>query len=161
MFRKILVPLDGSPLAEAVLPQVRELARCNNAEIVLLRVATFPLFDYSITDPRLIIELRENAEAEASSYINAIAADLKGEGFQVTAEVGEGMVADAIVSLAESLQADLIAMSTHGRTGIQRLFLGSVANRVVHESRIPVLLIRPENVERSEGEAETHEALKV
>lgn len=161
MFRKILVPLDGSPLAEAVLPHVRELAHCHNSEIVLLRVATYPLFDYSITDPRLILELRENAQAEASSYINSIAADLKREGFKITTEVVEGAVAEAIVSLAESAQADLIAMSTHGRTGIQRLFLGSVANRVVQMSKVPVLLIRPQNIERAEGEPEMRATLKV
>jgi nucleotide-binding universal stress UspA family protein len=150
MFRKILVPLDGSPLAEAVLPYVRELALCTNSEIVLLRVATYPVYDYSVTEPSLIIGLRENMLAEASSYINNLASALTRDGFNVTSEVAEGPVVEAIVSYVASVSADLIAMSTHGRTGIQRMFLGSVANRVVHESTVPVLLIRPQNAEREE-----------
>lgn len=147
MYKKILVPLDGSPLAEGVLGQVRELARCDDADIVLLRVTSYPLYDYTLTDPMLVVQLREAAEAEARSYLDGVTATLRAEGFRVTGEIREGPVAEMIINVAINLKADLIAMSTHGRTGLSRFILGSVANQVLHVSKVPVLVIRPEKAE--------------
>lgn len=143
MFKKILVPLDGSELAESVLPQVRALAECAGGEIVLLRVAVVLAEAYLFADPRVTVNIRDNSETEAQSYLWGKAAELKREGFNVTTEVGAGPVGETILNFAENIHADLIAMSTHGRSGLLRLVIGSVADEVMHNSHVPVLLVRP------------------
>lgn len=142
MFKKILIPLDGSELAESVLPHVRALAECTGAEIVLLRVAIVPAEAYLFADPTVTFNIRDNTEAEAQSYLLGKAAELKGAGLKVTAEVGVGPVGQTILDFAKNIHADLIAMSTHGRSGLPRLVIGSVADDVMRNSHIPVLLVR-------------------
>ncbi len=143
MFKKILVPLDGSELAEAVLPQVRSIAQCTGAEIVLLRVATAPTYEYATPDAGMMEQVRQQITEEVAEYLGHVARGLKEQGFTVTAEVGRGPVADTILNCAEGLRVDLIAMSTHGRSGVARWLIGSVADRVVRASPVPVLLVRP------------------
>ncbi len=144
MYKKILVPLDGSPLAEAVLPHAQALAKSEGAEIVLLRVAVTP-------DPNLFHrdstaegrQITDAIEKEALDYMKIEVAKLQNEGAKVTAITRDGTIPDTILEVAEETHADVIAMSTHGRTGIQRLLMGSVAEDVVHDSHIPVMLIHP------------------
>lgn len=152
MYHKILVPLDGSPLAEGILGQVRELARCMDSDIVLLRVTSYPLYDYTLTDPMLVVQLRESAQAEAQSYIDEVTARLRAEGFRVQGEVREGPVSEMVINVATNLNADLIAMSTHGRTGLPRFILGSVASQVLHASPVPVLIVRPDKLREEKRE---------
>lgn len=135
--RKILVALDGSPLAEGVLPQVKELTRSLDSETVLLRVAIIP--HLSGTDP---IELERRAMEEAGSYLEAKRRDLGAEGFKVETAVRSGEAAEQILEQAEAFGVDLIAMVTHGRSGLKRWLLGSVAEKVLHGSDVPVLLYR-------------------
>ena len=142
MYTKILVPLDGSELAEAVLPHVKTLARADT-EIALLRVALYPMYDYVFSSPSIAATLAEEIESESENYLREVAAKLGGEGFKVSIAVTGGPVADAILDYADAVQADLIAMSTHGRSGVARWLIGSVADRVVRGAPIPVLLIRP------------------
>lgn len=143
MYKKILVPLDGSPLAEAALPHAEALAKSENAEIVLLRVAVTParyLFAHNPAEGNNIIHM---IEKEAEDYMEEEVARLKNEGVKVTGITRDGPAPDKILEVAEETHADVIAMSTHGRTGVKRWLLGSVADRVVHYSHIPVMLIHP------------------
>ena len=147
MVKKIVVPLDGSKLAEGVLPNVRELAHCLGCKVVLLQVLTHKAYDYLVSDPGMSASLRETEEAQACEYLGPLLSALKAEGLDVTADVSTatGPVADAIVEFAHKVNGDLIAMSTHGRTGPARWVLGSVADRVVRGAGIPVLLIHPKS----------------
>lgn len=137
MFARILVPLDGSPLAEGILPEVAELARLQGAEIMLLRVAlahTFPGVD--ATDAQV------HAVEEAEGYLAGVERQLVAQGITVSRAVRYGHAAGEILDHAQARDAGLIAMSTHGRSGVVRLVLGSVAEAVLRASPVPVLLLR-------------------
>jgi len=143
MYKKILVPLNGSPFAEEVLPQAEALAKSEGAEIILLRVAVTPsryLFAHNPAEGNNVIKM---IEKEAKDYMKAEVSKLQHEGIKVTGVTRDGMAPDTILEVAEETHADVIAMSTHGRTGVQRWLMGSVAERVVHYSHIPVMLIHP------------------
>ena len=145
MFKKILVPLDGSDLAESVLPHVRALAKCTGAEVSLLRVVSLPVSAYMVAaDPRLAAEAQDEAEIEALSYLWRIGASVKADGIQVSTDISNGMIAETIHDFAKNIHADLIAMSTHGRGGLARLVIGSVADQVVRNSQVPLLLVLPQ-----------------
>lgn len=150
MYKKILVPLDGSGMAEAALPLVCNLAEVNGAEIVLLRVVEYPSEVYAVynpyspNDPRyheMIREKKRGYLAAAEEYLDLVAGPLKRNHFKVTSEVWEGPVVEAIQDAAISVAADLIVMSPHGRsTGSLCGIIGSVANRILNTSKIPVIL---------------------
>jgi nucleotide-binding universal stress UspA family protein len=143
MYKKILVPLDGSHTAEAVLVHAKALAYSEGAEIVLLSVAANPALEFAFEDPSLAAQIVSGQEAQVKTYMTGAESTLKAEGFKVSAIVREGSVADTILDVAAEIGADVIAMSTHGRTGPARWLIGSVADRVVRNSKIPVMLIRP------------------
>lgn len=142
MYKKILVPLDGSKVAEGVLPHAKSLAYSEGAELILLTVTSNPAMDIVFSDPGIaetaILEQQEKSKA----YISKIEDELKSEGFRVSNLMRVGSVAETILGVSEELNVDIVAMSTHGRTGAARWLLGSIAERVVHNSSIPVLLIR-------------------
>lgn len=147
MFKRILVPLDGSELSESVLPHVAALAQCTGAEVILLRVVSVPAYEpvfgealHSPIAPRDQVDPRSHAEG----YLQRVSYDYFPRGVNVKCEVTGGPVADSILDYAEGAQADLIAMSTHGRSGLARLVIGSVAEQIVQRSHLPVLLIHPE-----------------
>jgi nucleotide-binding universal stress UspA family protein len=144
MYQKILVPLDGSELAEQVLPHVCELASIGNSEIVLVRVLMYLLHDYAWVDPTYSLATESDlVKAEAISYLTAVAKRLAVDGLRVSVEAVDDPVAESILECAERVHADIIAMSTHGRSGVSRWLMGSVADRVVCGAKVPVLLIRP------------------
>ena len=145
MYKRIVVPLDGSKLAEEVLTHVRALASCLGSEIILVRITAYSTYEYLLADPSVAASLQTSLEGEAGDYLGGLVDNLRGAGLQARAEVVTvgGPVADAIITFAHKVQADLIAMSTHGRTGPSRWFLGSVADRVVRGAGVPVLMIRP------------------
>ncbi len=150
----ILVPLDGSRLAEEVLPTVRDLARRLKAKVVLARVLTplysgppeayVPVFGVNIQSQK---ELQMEVRTAATQYLNAKAEQLRREGTTQTSsaliDCGAEGAAAGIIDLAKKLPDALVAMSTHGRSGVGRWILGSVAERVVRHSHAPVLIIRP------------------
>lgn len=144
MYKKILVPLDGSRTAEAVLTHAKALAYSEGAEIVLLSVAANPALEFAFEDPAIASQAISEQENKIKAYMADAEKALKGEGFKVSAIVREGSVADTILDVANEINADVIAMSTHGRTGPARWLIGSVADRVVRNSKIPVMLIRPQ-----------------
>lgn len=137
MYSKILVPLDGSPLAEGILPQVSGMARVHGAKILLLRVSFALVFPGA--DPA---EAQLGAIQEAEGYIEGIRNRTEAEGVKVETAVRYGFPAEEILTHARRNGADLIAMATHGRTGPARWVLGSVAEQVLRHADIPVLLFR-------------------
>ena len=142
MYKKILVTLDGSELAERALAHAVALAKEFHSEIILLRV---PVVEAQAAvaygmgvpyEPDL-----KRTQSEAESYLYSWQMRLLGNGVAVHPEVVSGVPADVILDVAEVDKADLIIMSTHGRSGLNRLVYGSVAESVLRGSRIPVLLI--------------------
>ena len=142
MYRKILVPLDGSKVAEGVLPHAKDLAYSEGAELILLTVGANPALDFAFSDPGLAQNAVLEQEERSKKYITEVESQLKSAGFKTSTLLRIGSVADVILEVAEELRVDAIAMSTHGRTGPARWLLGSIAERVVHNSKVPVLLIR-------------------
>ncbi len=145
VLRRIVVPLDGSPLAEHVLPFVADLARAFNAELFLYRVLTMPFTGLGVDTGFVLAEQYwEIAREEAETYLKGVAGSLQQQGLTVSYNVGIEPVADAILAFADQVGADLIAMTTHAREGLTRLIMGSVADRVVRAGHAPVLVVRPE-----------------
>ncbi len=143
MYKTILVPLDGSPLAEAVLPHAKALAQSEGAQLVLLRVAADPGAEFAFSDPAIANDLVQQMESETAKYMADLSASLAKEGFNSKIMVREGPIAETILAVAEEVKADVIAMSTHGRSGMRRWLMGSIADRVINHSHVPVMLIRP------------------
>jgi nucleotide-binding universal stress UspA family protein len=137
MFSKILVPLDGSKLAEGILPQVEWLAKIHNGEVTLLRVALAHSFPGA--DPT---QHQVNVVREAEDYLAKVEANMKSVGVKVKSVVRYGHDAQEILDHAKERDVDLIAMSTHGRTGLTQFILGSVANKIIHHATVPILLCR-------------------
>lgn len=138
-FQTVLVPLDGSTLAEAALPMAEEVLRDHpEAMLVLMRathVTTLPG-----VDP---VSAEVAAVKEAEDYLGQVAARLRQRGIdRIVTSVWYGAAASSIIEAAEARKADLIIMSTHGRSGLGRLVLGSVAESVLRGTRTPILLVR-------------------
>jgi nucleotide-binding universal stress UspA family protein len=148
MYKTILVPLDGSPRAESILPHVEQLAARFESEVVLMHVfePDFSLVDTYGHPPEFYTALRENLENESKSYLDRVEKSLSKKGLHVRSLIKGGPVVSTIIKVAESERADLIAMSSHGRTGLARIFYGSVAAGVLHQVDRPLLLIRTEGV---------------
>lgn len=146
MFQRIMVPLDGSALSEAVLIHAQAIARQHHAEICLLRVVVFPAPDTGISELDLAARFGADLDQlrlEAREYVEHLAAALRAEGMAARGDMREGAVCETILQHAAEIGADLIAMSTHGRSGSARWLMGSVADKIVRASPVPVLLIRP------------------
>jgi nucleotide-binding universal stress UspA family protein len=127
-FTNILVPLDGTPLSNAVLPLARTLARAANASVTLVRVVSGE---------------DRTANRDAASQLQGIAGELAGSGLQVDSVVRNGRVADEILAAARARTSALVVMRTHARVGIERAILGSVTDQVLAECPVPVVLMRP------------------
>ena len=143
MYKRILVPLDGSKLSEAVLPHVEAIAKGLNCEIVLLHVIPLPVPVFDTPASPFDHNLLRDQEQDATRYLKEMCAKLEMDEARVNFLVREGDVTQLILDVAQEVQADLIAMSTHGRSGALRWLLGSVTDRIVRHSPIPVLAIRP------------------
>jgi nucleotide-binding universal stress UspA family protein len=147
MYRHILVPLDGSALAEQVLPHVHAIAAHKGTVRITLLRAVPPIFttsvDYSGLMATTTADAMETLEAEARDYLDRIGAEFRAEGYTVAIEISNLPPADAVLDFAESQKVDLIAIATHGRSGISRFVFGSVTQKVVQTAPVPVLVIRP------------------
>jgi nucleotide-binding universal stress UspA family protein len=150
MFERILVPLDGSPVAEQVLDEVRALAEKFGSAVTLMQsVPTlYQLASESISEsaPEVGIDVahaREDTEVTgATTYLDGVRARMTADGVTCSVQVERGAPADAIMRVARELDVSLIAMTTHGRGGLSKIFYGSVAEDVVKQSPVPVLLER-------------------
>jgi nucleotide-binding universal stress UspA family protein len=149
MYKKVLVPLDGSDLAECTLFHVESLVKEGSAgEITLLNIVKVDIPWAEIYDekPFDINELRKPLVAVSKNYLAKKASQLSAKGIKVNTEALEAnRPAYTIIDYAQKNGMDLIVMATHGHTGFKKLMLGSVAFGVLNESHIPVLLIRPES----------------
>jgi nucleotide-binding universal stress UspA family protein len=143
MYKRILVPLDGSPSSEEVFPHVQPLAHAFNTEIILLQVLIEPTKEFSVptsalAPPKGIRTLQMKIRA----YLKTVCAKLEKEGTRATYLVRQGGIAETILEVAQVMQTDLIAMTTYGRSTTHLFLLGSVAYHVVRHSSLPVLVIR-------------------
>ena len=142
MYKKILVPLDGSELAKMALDQAEKLAKTFDAEIILFQVVPFmPIYGSPELVTPLIVDEKQKEAAE--KYLLNLGEELKKRGLRVTVTVRTGQqVAVEIIDFAKEAEADLIIMCTHGRSGISRWVMGSVTLKVLTRAETPILLIR-------------------
>ena len=143
--KSIVVPLDGSELAESVLPAVVEMAKKLNIEIVLFRACNVPYSVFGGVREHIAIvdELLGGIKAEARAYLEKKTEELKKQGAKVSYVLEQGTSADQIISLGRKTPDNLIAMCTHGWSGVKGWVLGSITETVVRHSGDPVLVIRP------------------
>jgi nucleotide-binding universal stress UspA family protein len=144
----VLIPLDGTALAEQILPSATALGRLLEAEYTLLRVvAPAPAVGFEPAGVGIggfVPPSEDSLTLEARNYLERVASRLRGEGLTVTTAVALGQSpAAAILAEAQDRGIDLIAMETHARHGLARLLLGSVADKVIRSSPLPVLVHRP------------------
>jgi nucleotide-binding universal stress UspA family protein len=146
MYRRIMVPLDGSKLAECVLPHVKAIAKLSKASVELVQVIepvelpTRGGIALSIDD---IKQIESHSKRDAESYLREVVSRLKKDGIKAHLKLLFGKVADSLVDYIQQRNFDIVIMATHGRSGISRWIWGSVAEKILHSSSIPVLIIRP------------------
>jgi nucleotide-binding universal stress UspA family protein len=134
MFQRALVALDGSAEAEAILPFFLQVAGPLDVEVVLFRVVP--------DRPGSTMTEQADQQLDAEEYLAPLAVEMRDKGVRVSTQVQRGEPVAEILAVARAAGADLIAMTTHGRTGLRRAVMGSVADAVVRQSDIPVLLLR-------------------
>lgn len=146
MYKKILVPLDGSKRAEAILPHVEELAQRYEARVIFIQVVEPPPLVVTPGQPDLVHHRQEleRLTKEARSYLMSIQGEFKEKGIDARMELEQGPVVRAIIDAAEREDADLIALASHGRSGLAQVFYGSVAAGILQRVTRPLLLIRSE-----------------
>ncbi|MCK4362898.1 MAG: universal stress protein [Dehalococcoidia bacterium] len=146
ILNKVLVPLDGSKESEAVIPHISELASKLKAEVVLFQVVAPAYFVYSIPGEAVqklySPEEMDKIKTKSEGYLDTVGAELRDKGINAMSEVGLGVPAEEIIRIADEIQADVVAMSTHGHSGISRWAFGSTADKVLHAGNTPVLLVR-------------------
>lgn len=148
MFRKILVCLDGSSLAEQVLPYATEVAQRFGSRVVLLQVIHLPASFAAAAaqgGEKILAEEVGRLAGEARAYLEREAASLQEKGLEVEAVALEGTPSETVVTYARENEVDLIAIGTHGRKSLGRLVFGSVADYVLKHSSIPVLTVKPQD----------------
>lgn len=142
MYKRVMVPLDGSRLAEGILPFILQIAGPLDLEVVLVRVVQ-PILSPALAGAGAVVVDDVPARLrEAREYLAPVAADLRGRGVRVTTDARHGEPVTELVAAARDAGADLIAMTTHGRSGLGRLLFGSVAEAVLRQANVPVLMMR-------------------
>jgi nucleotide-binding universal stress UspA family protein len=163
MFQRILVPLDGSALAERALPVVAHIARTTGASITLLR-AFVGLEDLTWQVkgmPVNISSVLERERKEATAYLQNVAASSSLQGLDVRLQAVQAHPAQAILYEAQTYGMDAIIMSSHGEKGLRRWMMGSVSLKVVRHSHVPVLLLRPQDADTAILAQETTEQVRI
>ena len=140
MYKRALVPLDGSQVAESIVPFILEIAGPLDMQVALVRVLV-PVAPIAF-EGSVVIDDVEKLRAEAEAYLAGMAGELRAKGVRVTTMVRRGEPVDEILAAARDADADLIAMTTHGRSGLSRLLFGSIAAAVLARAEIPVFLMR-------------------
>lgn len=150
MYSKIMIPLDGSPLAECVLPHVTAIAQSVEVkDIVLVRVvnpirlpASVPATgDFGFREQDRV-QLEEHRKTSAANYLQKMANGLNMQDVNIKQATIEGAVAESLADFAVNNKIDLIVMASHGRSGVSRWVMGSVAEKLVRSSCVPVLMVR-------------------
>ena len=147
MYEVILVPLDGSARAEKILPYVEGVIAGRTAKVILLQVVEpiAPVVTPSEMIPYYDTDLLDSVKQEAVNYVTAKQADLQKKGIDAEALVMQGPVVRTILDVAEQKKADLIALASHGRSGVARVFYGSVAAGILQSTDHALLLIRAQD----------------
>ncbi len=146
--KRVLVALDGSPACEAVLRFLLEIAGPLDMKLMLLHVLEPMPPQVLEVSAHVVVDDVEARSKEAEEYLAPVAAALRAQGVDTAWAIRRGRPADEILAAASEGGADLIAMATHGRTGLGRLLFGSVAGAVLRHARVPVVMIRePQTVE--------------
>lgn len=144
MYEKVLLPLDGSALAECVLPFARALAEGGlTRAMILFNVVEVP--SAWIVQGINLMDVRKYRADHAQKYLSDLQAKMNFRGVRVETEVMEGDTAHLIAEYAKNNAVSLIIIATHGYTGMKRLMFGSVALKILHDAHVPVLLVRPES----------------
>ena len=141
MYKSVLVPLDGSPLAESILPQAVAVAEPASAEVTLLRIIE-PL-DKGVRETmgqELAGKFEEVTLEEAQAYLDGVGEKLAAQGIAVRSVVLSGQPAEAIIDYVGTHAVNLIVMASHGRSGLSRWAFGSVTDKVLHRSPVPVMV---------------------
>lgn len=147
----MVVPLDGSELAELALPYAEELATALSLEVLLVRVARTDHLAFSYEEfAGRIPDFTSDLEREAARYLEAVSEGLRNRGLAVRHRVLGGAPAPSLLDLARETPRNLIAMTTHGRSGLTRWVMGSVAEAMIRGSGDPVLVVRPRDQELSQ-----------
>lgn len=145
MYNTVLVPLDGSERAETILPHVQNIAQQHQAKIIFLSVLENP---YSVVAPDGIYIPSEHAIAEQhremENYLKKQQARFEALGYKTEIQVTYGRVVEEICRIAKESNIDLVALASHGRTGLAQVFYGSVAIAILHRIDRPLLLVRAE-----------------
>jgi nucleotide-binding universal stress UspA family protein len=141
VYKRALVPLDGSAVAEGIAPFIQEIAGPLDLDVTLLRVVS-PMPPTVVDGGPVVICDVEGLCAEAERYLVPFATELRANGIRVTTEVRCGEPVAEILAGAREAKADMIIMTTHGRTGVGRLLFGSVAEAVLRQADVPVFLMR-------------------
>ncbi len=152
MFRKFLVCLDGSRFAEQILPYVTEQALHFNSKIVLFQVIPPPVtvspgipgVSGGPVETEALLKESQMAETRAEAYLEGLTQKLQKKGLKVTSVTWMGPTGESIIAYADSNKIDLIAIATHGHGGFKRAMFGSVADFVLRNSTLPLLVIRPQ-----------------
>ena len=145
-----MVPLDGSELAECVLPHVEAFLKGFNIhDVTLVRVVEPEMYFYGEypIDAKILAESESARKSSAEDYLNVVVNRLKHEGSTLHAQVIVGRVAESLVDYAEKNDFDLILIATHGRSGVTRWVRGSVADKILRSSKVPVLMVRAPGTE--------------
>jgi nucleotide-binding universal stress UspA family protein len=150
MFERVLVPLDGSKVGEAAIPVIRHLAdKCSpdrKIQVTLIGVITLLRHWVVVGEASAPVSYTEEElnliKTRVSEYMDTSAETLKASNIEVQTMVVSGNAAEEIIKAADLIKADLIAMSTHGRSGLRRLAFGSITDKVLRHSKIPVLMVR-------------------
>ncbi len=154
MYNKILVCLDGSGFAEQIIPYVLKEALAFKSKVILLQVFSHPGIPVpaipgstgtQVRTTSMLKRLQEN-EDKARDYLEHVAEPLRKRRLQVECIVLEGLPSSTITNYAKEHQVDLIAITTHGHSGVRHVLFGSVAESVVRESEVPLLIIRPRHL---------------
>ena len=146
MYQKILVPLDGSELAECVLPHVEAISKgCEVKDVILVRVVE-PLElqpdTYIAFTGDEVARIESGRKSEAEEYLKKVAKQLRESVIRVRSKVLAGKAAESLAEYASKNRVDLIVIATHGRSGISHWYWGSVADRVLRSACVPVLMVR-------------------
>jgi nucleotide-binding universal stress UspA family protein len=144
MYHSILVPLDGSKRAEVILPYVEDMALRYQAKVIFIGVVEMEAVVVSVEPiyTQIDEEIYEQRVAQVKAYLEAQCGEFREKGITAKCEVGHGPVVESIINASERENVDLIAMVSHGRTGLARAFYGSVAAGVLHRVERPLLVIR-------------------
>jgi nucleotide-binding universal stress UspA family protein len=147
VYKRALIPLDGSIVAEGVIPFIVQTAGPLGLDVTLLRVVAPSPPAVAVEAGPVVLDNTEELRAEAEAYLVPVATELRANGVRVTTEVRRGDPVDEILAAVRDSKADLVIMTTHGRTGLGRLLFGSVAEAVLRRADVPVLLMRQSEVE--------------